>query len=265
VLALSDDGNVLYAALNREGVVQRIDLATNAPTLRVPIGDPLCAFRQVVDIEVVPGNARAIVVATGPDPNSPCTPFQGRIDAYDDATRRANSVVSTFVNAGQAIEFGENASTLYASELVGFAPELRDIHVDQSGLVQTNTVKGGTYLENFDYLEGKLFASQGAVLDARTKNVLASFQSTFGMPSALTVDVAKRRAYTLFHDSSECANVGLFDADSAAMLDFLQVPAGDGIGFPAAGDLVVLGNSRFAFRSARSFGKEQVHVLKILQ
>ncbi|HUL60809.1 MAG TPA: hypothetical protein VLU43_16120, partial [Anaeromyxobacteraceae bacterium] len=92
VLAVSDDGQFLYAGLGSASFVNRFALPALAQDLAIPLGrDPTLGAYSARDVQVAPGFPRTVAVSLGVG----ATPsVQGGVAIFDDATPRANRAAS---------------------------------------------------------------------------------------------------------------------------------------------------------------------------
>jgi hypothetical protein len=127
-LALSENGQYLYASLDGAAAVRRMDLVSQTAVLQFHLGsDPFSGPNYVSDIEVLPGNPSAVAVslkyfsATAPN---------GAVAIYDDGVKRPVEVPR--YSGANKIEFSSSASTLYGYDC-DFGDRFRTMSVNAAG------------------------------------------------------------------------------------------------------------------------------------
>ena len=148
-LALSDDGHYLYVSLaGSVNQVSRVDLDTMTLDLTFPLGlDPIYRDqRYVSDIEVLPGNPRAVAIAT-----MNYWETTSGIVIYDDNVKRPEEAV--YPVDAHVIEFAQTSSLLYGYNDSSSNTFYR-LSVDASGV----TLQDATPNTNYGYYHDIKFA-----------------------------------------------------------------------------------------------------------
>jgi uncharacterized repeat protein (TIGR01451 family) len=163
-LAVSDDGQYLYAALNWDSEVVRLRLSSLAPDLRFCIGNPM----QIQDMAVLPGSSHAVAIDRL---NVWGSPLDAGLVIYDDGIPRPR--VTSPPTFSDSITFSDSASTLYAFENEDSGFVLWTEHLDASGVASCQGTSGlisgsGVYIK---YAGGRVYASSGTVVDLHTMTV----------------------------------------------------------------------------------------------
>lgn len=98
-LALSDDGQYLYVALEGAGAVRRLDVATQTPGQQFALGTGQFGGQFFVeDMEVLPGNPEAVAVSRR---NTSSSPRHEGVAVYDNGVRR--SVTTPVIRAATSL------------------------------------------------------------------------------------------------------------------------------------------------------------------
>ncbi len=163
-IAISDDASFLYAALDSEGAIVRIDLGSFAPDLRFALGSSDFGTLYASDLEVMPGSPHTVAVSRV---NRNFEPYLENVALYDDGVMRR--VTTPRWRGGDLIEFA-SPTTLYGydNESSGFF--LYRMDATDSGLVVRDTKEGliEQFWADFRYASGYLFSTEGDVVDAAT-------------------------------------------------------------------------------------------------
>jgi hypothetical protein len=215
-IAVSDDGQLLYAGSAANAVVYRLTLPGLQPDITIPLGSVTEPPANVVpnvaaQLAVAPSAAHTLAVSLVPSENSTEPPG---ILMFDDAIERAQSIpqLGRFASA-DALAWGPTANILYASRFAYQGPLAQEIDVlqaDPSGLsIQSDfDLTGGT--DTFGairYDSGKLYEASGIVRDATSGAVLGQIALPDYMPTepspeilCVTPDSANSRLFALVHD-----------------------------------------------------------------
>ncbi|MCC7054344.1 MAG: IPT/TIG domain-containing protein [Gemmatimonadaceae bacterium] len=185
-LAASADGRYLYVAYTGRPTVGRIDLDSGTEDLSITIGAP---DARALDLAPIPGSPRAVLV-TRSTPGNHIAP-----QVYDDAVARpvtpgsdGESSRIEVISATEAIGYNHNSSD---------AP-LRRYRLAPDGMtvldLRTSVVPGS--INDFQYAAGRLYFSNGDVLDAATFARIGTLPGSVpGYPMQVVADVTQGRAY----------------------------------------------------------------------
>lgn len=196
-LALSDNGQFLYVAVEGARSVRRFDLATRTPGLQFPLSaslnpnDPglsLIPPFNVYDLKVLPGKPESVAVVKQRLNSSPS--FEA-VDIYDNGVRRDKFFKPNFGGPG-SITFGTTTARLYGNDLEvsnGFY-QLNTTAEGVTGEVTTRGYAGGVIA----FHEGLVYAANGQVFDPESLTLRGRF-NVIGSPFLL--DPARNRAYFL--------------------------------------------------------------------
>lgn len=187
-LVISDDGRYLYAALNTESVVKRINLQTFTVDATLQLGpdvvQPQCIL-QVASMRILPGNPRALAVSkfTDSPPSVSCGENFYEVAIYDDAVQRPNTVrfptppsFNGIRLSMNQIAFVNSAQRLYGfdtgSTLAGFF----EMAVSASGLAVSNAVSMQplTFQKVMESDGNRIYTSEGNIIDPATLTLLSN-------------------------------------------------------------------------------------------
>lgn len=251
-LALSDDGQFLYVALDGAAAVRRLQLPSLTPGLQFPLGtDSFSGPFYVEDMEVLPGNPRAIAVSRR---NQGFSPRHEGVAIYDDGIQRPTTTPDH--TGSNRIEFSASAARLYGlnNETTEFG--FRRMTVNASGvsvLSITNGLISGFALEiKFD--GGRIYASSGQVIDPEAGTLLGRF-SFEGFGGLVRPDTAAGRVYFLTQNSG-ANTLRVFDLTTFRPLQAFQL----GCGSANASSLIRWGQEGLAFRTS----DDQIFVMAAL-
>jgi hypothetical protein len=209
-MAISNDGQTIWAHLNGANAARRFDVLTEAPGLQFTTSSV-----PPTDMEVVPGSPGSVALAKGLFGG-------GGVAIYDDGVQRAN--IGSTTPTVQPIEFGASASVLYGYDPNSF--DLVRFLVDSSGINSSTITKNlfphaGNPLK---FLNGLLYTGSGQVVDPEAKTWLGKF--VFNEAQLMAVDAPNHR---VFYASSTFSNVGgvtirAFDSNTFLPLGTITVP-----------------------------------------
>ncbi|HEY2232835.1 MAG TPA: IPT/TIG domain-containing protein, partial [Candidatus Angelobacter sp.] len=136
-LAISDDGQFLYAGVN--GSVQRFTLPALTPDISYGLGSDFLGRPHVaLDVQVAPGAPHTTAVTRGSVSFSPSV--DGPLTIFDDATPRP--VVPSGVRLCDSLEWGTDPATLLCSNTEDSGADLFLLTVDANGVSLKQDVQG---------------------------------------------------------------------------------------------------------------------------
>jgi hypothetical protein len=179
-LAVSADGQYLYVGLTGSGSFERLLLPALTPDVTRALGwVPLTGGALIaLDLEVAPGFPHTIAVASGTvDPITPAV--GGNITIYDDTLSRGN-VSNLFGQAYNSIQWGADASSLYANDSEDTGYSFYDFSIDAGGVEQGVAYPNAFSPVFFSHIQyepvtNRVYGSEGTVLDPATGARVGSF------------------------------------------------------------------------------------------
>ena len=209
-LALSADGQTLWAHLFGAGAVRRFDILTETAGLQ------FATNVTPADMEVVPGSPQSVALSRGQ---------AGGVVVYDNGVPRANTG-NAFPPVGP-IEFGANASVLYGYNSFNETADLQKFLVDSSG-VSTSSVTQRLIPNNvdaanaLDFVNGLLYSGSGYVVDPESKTWVGRFD--VGGFQVMAVDAANHRVFYATTTGSAGTLIRAFDSNTFLFLGSINVP-----------------------------------------
>jgi uncharacterized repeat protein (TIGR01451 family) len=235
-LTLSDDGQFLYVALNRESAVRRFHLKAQISDLRFSIGNG----QVVEDMFVIPGRATSVVV----------TRFIG-IAVYDDGIKRPREITGPF--GSNSIEPSADPDRFFgfhnASSEFGF----RTYSINATGISETSATRGLIfgYGESFKSSSGLVYSTTGGIIDPVALKVVGRFSGPgladfdgVGAGSLVEPDIEHGRVYYLVSDG--VWKLKAYDAVTLAPVGSLSLPSVRG----KPSSLIRWGDDGLAFRTS---------------
>lgn len=210
-LALSDDGQYLYAGINGSGSVQRFRLPDLVPDLNIPLDlDDFSGPQHAVDLQVMPGAARSVVVAQGFFNPLETT---SRTSLYDDAVARPLSLSAQECTCG-SLQWGGSAGRLYAANTQTTSFDFCEIEVGASGLRVANMLSNlftNFYAQiHYSATSRLLYSDDGTVFDP----VAARRVGVVDARGAMVPDPSRNRLYF----STSVGSLAISAFDSATLL-----------------------------------------------
>lgn len=162
-LAVSDNGQYLYVALNGDGRIQRVNLSTFTlgPSFALP--SPECGlFSRVFDMEVLPSNPLRLAILRGHD----CSPPGIAIEIYDNGIRRPSFVPTRSI---VAIATSRQSNVLYGIEADTFS-HIFEMAINSDGITisKQSASREDYFGSDLKYDSGRLFTSSMRIIDSAT-------------------------------------------------------------------------------------------------
>lgn len=243
-LALSGDGQFVYAALDGAAAVRRFDTASGVRGPRFSLGrHSFFGARYVKDMAVLPGNPRSIAVSRR---YLNVSPDYAGIAIFDDGVPRPQTTSDRA--SGEFLAFGASPARLYGS---GYPLDLFRMTVSASGVVNADQ-NGGILRGPIKFDSGLLYGSDGKVVNPETLTLQGTF-ADIPSESLVVPDGARGKVYVLVRESnlpSGAATLALrtYDTRTFRLLDSFPIPDVYG----TAASLTLCGPNRFAFRIVRN-------------
>jgi uncharacterized repeat protein (TIGR01451 family) len=207
-LALSDNGQFLYAAQNSTGGVARINLASQAVDFRFSLGSDSYGQFYAEDLEVLPGNATALAVARV------SWDRQG-IAIYDNGVVRTNVASSLQWNTVQRLEVADNAGFLFAI----YDRAVRKMAINTAGLIDLALISDARYSGELEFANGRLYCTTGHVLGTNNFELLSQFPAQ-GLVEPL---ITENRVYFLTENGTNW-QLRVFDINISSNLGTWDIP-----------------------------------------
>jgi hypothetical protein len=219
-MALSDDGQVLWVALDGAGAVRQVDLVTGTAGQQFAMGmDGRSSAWFAEYLAVLPGTHGSVAVSRY---QKVSTATDDAI-IYDDGVPRPYSVGPSSVSAEFVVPT-HSPALLFAYNTHSSSRELSTGCVNAHGLfIQQFTKPFGSVAATLTFAENVIYSTNGVAYDIATGNTLGTFAS--GGPVA--PDPAKRRVYFISVPfPSTTPNVTAYDMDTFLALGTESLPLG---------------------------------------
>ncbi len=250
-LAVSDDGQSLFVALNGAAAVRQVDIPSMTAGLQFPLGsDPFFGPMYVEDMQVLPGYPDSIAVSRKYQGFSP---RHAGVAVYDSGVRRPTQTPGH--TGSNVIQFSASADTLYGynNETTEFG--FRRMRVDDSGVTildsTGNLISGFGVDIRFDSGDWQIYSTTGRVIDPVERILVGTFPG-IGFGSLVKPDAATGRAFFLTGDDPT-RTLRVFDPNTFTPLGDAQIPGVSG----GVSSLIQWGDNGLAFRT----GSNQVFVI----
>jgi hypothetical protein len=180
VLAISDNSQYLYAGIDGSSSVQRFTLPGVAKDIIYSLGSNTTFGPYfALDLQVAPGTPHTTAVTLGNTGVSPVA--EGGITIFDDATARPTTAPG-FGGTGNlfdSLQWGPNASALYAADNEDTAFAFYSLTVNSSGVTLNGTFKNtfsnfGNRI-HFDAGTNLIYADDGHVVNPATGAPVGNF------------------------------------------------------------------------------------------
>jgi hypothetical protein len=216
-LAISDDGQVLYAYLEGPKAIRRFDIATKTPGIQFSVG-----AETVGDMEVVPGSQQSLAVSRG---GGAGISYRGSVGIYDNGVQRPNTT-NGFAHDSRSIAFGSTPATLHSTS----NSNLTKFELDASGVRLVSEVRNifSGFNNRIKFAGGRVYSTGGIVVDPETNAQVGRFNGEGGdhRYTTLLVDQSLGRVFFLsggpFSDSS--AVLTAYDIDTFLPLGSVRMP-----------------------------------------
>jgi hypothetical protein len=276
LLAISDDGQRLYAALGGASFVNRFGLPELAQDAAIALGrDATYGPYYARDVQVAPAAPGTIAVSLAASGSS------GRITIFDDATARPTSAQDASSRFG-ALQWGADATALYAGN-DGYGYHFYTLSVDGAGVALGNdyantfTGSGATRI-HLDAGTGLVYADDGRVVDPASGMVAGSFNhqlaAYYGSSTSMVPDSSLGSAFFAGQTSyGAWATLRSFDltrfvATGSMTLPYVRGPTSrlvrwgpDGVAFIAGSEVVLVRGAAVLPPSSTPNGVPTVTVL----
>ena len=194
-LALTDNGQYIYVALDGANAVRRFDVATRTPGLQFTLGrDIFDRSYRALDLAAAPGQPQTVAVVRGGNGTT-----NSGVAVYDDGVQRPNATGNG--HTINVIEYSASPLILYGNNTTDSEAGFRKLAVPPCGpsiMSAKRSLIGGV---EFDVENGLAYSTSGRVADPETGTLIGSFPVNDGLttadggPAALLVDAQAGRAY----------------------------------------------------------------------
>jgi hypothetical protein len=240
-LALADDNQSLYVALDGAAAVRRFDIPSQTPGVQFALGsDPFFGPMFAEDIAVVPGNPDAVAISRK---FQGVSPRHAGVAVYDNGVIRPTQTPGH--TGSNVIQYSADPATLYGynNETTDFG--FRTMLVDDNGVTITNSTSGLIVGFGVDirFDGGLIYSTTGRVIDPVARVLVGTFAGIdFG--ALVRPDSASGRIFFLNGN----ATLLVFDPTTFLPLGSLNIPGVSG----RATSLIRWGSDGLAFRTSNN-------------
>jgi hypothetical protein len=240
VLAISDNGQYIYAGFTGTSTIRRFDVATQTAGLQFSLGsDPFFGAYYAQDIEVMPGNPTTIAVSRR---RPTVTPTHGGVAIYDNNIMRPTTTPDH--TGSNQLEFTD------ANSLVGYNTEsteygLRKLSVNASGVTNVSVTSvpiTGTSID-FIYKNNSIYATNGSVVDISSAPFVSGQFTNVSGP--VVYDNYYNRVCFASYDWSGNIIFKRFNPNTFLLFDSLPITQATG----NVKSLITCGNGCYAFNT----------------
>src|SRR5678815_879615 len=198
-LAISDNNQFIYVALDGVGGVRRFDIGSQTAQLQFSLGvSPSDGPMLVADLDVMPGAPQSVAVSRR-FPN--LSPGHAGVAIFDNDVQRP-TVTNVNVGTANRIEFSSSPSLLYGANTLDTGLQLWRLSVTQSGVSFANQITGvQNEFGDIEFEGGLLYHTVGRVFNPEAGTTIGTYSgmnfSPFINARSLVVDTANDRVYFL--------------------------------------------------------------------
>ena len=247
-LGISGDGTTLFVGLTGALAIQPIKTATRTLGTIFSLSNPQSSYDPpATQIQVQPGSTNTIAVVR--NPGSSLGP-----ELYIGGVQAPNALGGY---SGTSVTFS-SATELFSYDGYTSGYELIDASIDGQGITQLSSTQGliNGYGVTIAYVAGRIYASDGSIIDAATKTRIGQFNLTGGgnnssQAISFTIDAANHRAFFISNGFSSNSSVMAFDTTTFLPVGVVNLPSltfDQGLGSNSP-NLVRFGQKGLAFRT----------------
>jgi len=219
VLALSNDGQFLYAGIDGAGRAQRYSLPSFNPDISYSLGNPnQFGPATAIDFQVAPNSSHTVAYATGT-----FTPFffSDGVVVFDDATPRTNRAFTQ----PTSLQWQDPSTLLGSDNFSG----LLVMGVDANGVTGLHDFFSFAFSTriHFSPATGFVYGNDGRVVDPATGIVLGSYAvGTSSTTNLMVPDSGLGKAFFLTQTQNASTTVTLqsFDLVNFTLLNSMTIP-----------------------------------------
>lgn len=240
VLAISDNGQYIYAGFTGTSTIRRFDVSTQTAGLQFSLGsDPFFGAFYAQDIEVMPGNPTTIAVSRR-RPN--VSPTHGGVAIYDNNVMRPTTTPDH--TGSNKFEFtGTNSLIGYNTESTEYG--LRRLSVNAGGVTNVSVSSGVLSGFNLDFIykNNSIYATNGTIVDISAAPFVSGQFTNVNGP--VVYDNYYNRVCFASYDSSGNIIFKRFNPNTYLLFDSLPITQA----FGTVKSLITCGNGCYAFNT----------------
>lgn len=253
-LAVTRNGQYVYAGLDGDGSVARLDVSTKTIGARFSLfnNGQFKGPRTVQDMEVAPGTVDTLAISL--------LNYNGGHNAvaiYDNGIQRPLQTEKEFPgvsDSNNVIEYGSSAATLYGYCLDSTNQDFHRMSVSGNGVQVTGTVANPFFARDIRYDNGLIYTNRGEVFNPDTGALVGSFAGVAqGDASLVLPESATGTVYFLVKEFNGSGTVRVYNQNSFALIGTLTFP---GPINGNIGSLIRWGTNGLAFRTTSNLSTQ---------
>ncbi|HEU4594346.1 MAG TPA: Calx-beta domain-containing protein, partial [Pyrinomonadaceae bacterium] len=214
-MAISDDGQFIYVALDGAHAVRRFDVATQSAGLQFGLGsDPLFGPYGAEDIAVMPGQPGTVAVAR----TRPASPRHGGVVIYDEGVPRP--LTTPDHTGSNRIEFSASPSVLYGQNVETTDFGFRKMAVASCGVSNASVIRHAFLTSDFRIAGGFSYTVGGRVFNPEDGTIAGTFLGAVG---PVVPDLKAGRVYFIQGGGGQSTTLRVFDANTFLLLGELRL------------------------------------------
>ena len=229
VLAVSDDGSMLYVGEDDTGSILPINLATWTAGSPFPVW-PGQSYQLAGSMCVLPGCPNSLAVARG------TTEIPYGITVFDNGVARPTSFPCASTLGTTCLKAGDTANVLYASN----GGNLMTLNVDNAGVTFGSAACGLPLRGPFEFAGGRCYCANSLVVEAADYSMVGFLQNDITVPDYLLPDPDANMLYVA--DNYGCVQL----LDLATFRRLGQIQPNSGGGNPTINKIVLAGSKGVA-------------------
>jgi len=247
-LAVSDNGQYIYAGFTGTSTVRRFNVATGTAEIQFPLGsDSFSGPFFAYDISVMPGNSGTIAVSRKVQ-NS--TGFYGTA-IYDNGVVRSVNTNTNYPNDDPYVIRFVDASTLYGFNNHSTGFDFTKMLVTTSGITEVSSIGSIAYnfnIENFVYNGNQVYFDFGTVVDKSFDPPFVVGQFTGADGRVVYDNINNLVCYATYNYNTNAVIFKRYNPETYLLHDSIAVPQALG----PIKSITLCGSGCYAFNSANN-------------
>lgn len=261
-LAISNTGQYIYAALDGEGAVCRIDLPSKTIGNKFSLGndEPFKGPRYVYDMEVAPNNPGTVAVSRF---HKNGIPSHLGVAIYDNGVQRpitTENIFSSYTDNNNLITYSDSPSTIWGYNLETSTRDFHKLTVNASGVTMGNKVQNLFDATDIKFDNGLIYSDSGQVVNPVSATLVGAYAGLGFCEHLVYPESARGTVYFLVYNCNGTATIRAYNQTSFALTGTLTVQGVSG----TIASFIRWGANGFAF-STRSTSPGQGNQVFIVQ
>jgi hypothetical protein len=246
-LAISNSGQYIYAALDGEGAVCRIDLPSKTIGSRFSLGndEPYKGPRYVYDMEVAPNNPGTVAISRF---HKNGIPSHLGVAIYDNGAQRPITTENTFpsyTDNNNLITYSDSATTIWGYNLEQSTRDFHKLTVSSSGVTMGNKVQNLFDATDIKFDNGLIYSDSGQVVNPLTATVVGTYPGLGFCDRLVYPESVRGTVYFLVSNCNGIATIRAYNQTTFALTGTLSISGVNG----SLASFIRWGANGFAFRT----------------